>query len=522
MPSSAPTRLRSPTVHADYEPSVTSSPRTEGAAGPYLRAIRSHPLLVALITLAAFAGAAAWLALRSPDYESEAQVLVTPLPQDDRSFLGLPVVRESSEPTRVMQTAATLIDSPGAADLAARRLGRGWTRERVVESVEVEPQGESNIIAITARAEDPELAARVANTFADAGLDVRGRALRRLADSEIAELEAQRGGAQPGRLGRLRAVRSSGDPTLLLSQPAVAAAAPVGASPPLILLLALVAGFTLASGAALLIELLDRRIRDEDELGALWPVPVLAHVPKLPRRLRRAEEYSPFAMPPAVREAFRTAQVQLDQRPRDSRVIMVTSASKGDGKTTSAANLAVALVGAGHRVILVDFDIRKPDVARLLRVKSDRGLISLLASNTSLADLLVQSPDLPPLRVAPVGTEGDVVLLEALSRRVPDMLAQARALADYIVIDTAPLGEVSDALRIVDYVDDIVVVTRPGHTDRASLELTRDLLARTDHHALGLLVIGESHGAPSAYYTYGVPQARDGRSRRSAVGAALR
>jgi capsular exopolysaccharide synthesis family protein len=287
--------------------------------------------------------------------------------------------------------------------------------------------------------------------------------------------------------------------------------------------LALMAGFLLGTGTALLIEMLDRHIRDQDELLALYPLPVLARIPKLPRRLTKGRaDASPMAMPPAVREGFRTLLVQLEQRSGTNRTVMVTSATSRDGKTTSAINLAFALVGAGHRVILIDFDLRKPDIGAALGATSERGLISLLAEDVKLADLLVPAAQLPPLQVVPAGTEGDVVLLEALTRQLPQVLKEAQELADYVIIDTAPLGEVSDALRIADLVDDIVVVTRPGHTNRVNFELMRDLLEQTGKTPLGFLILGATGGPTSAYYSYGVPQRKDGAGKSRFARSAAR
>jgi capsular exopolysaccharide synthesis family protein len=192
---------------------------------------------------------------------------------------------------------------------------------------------------------------------------------------------------------------------------------------------------------------------------------------------------------------------------------MVTSATSRDGKTTSAVNLAFALVGAGHKVILIDFDLRKPDIGRVLGVEAERGLISLLAEDAKLGDLLVPAAQLPPLKVLPAGAQGDIVLLEALARRLPEFLKEAAELADYVILDTAPLGEVSDALRIADQVDGTLIVTRPGNTNRANFELMRDLLEQTGQTPLGYLVIGDMAGATSAYYAYGLPRRQDGAGR---------
>ena len=98
--------------------------------------------------------------------------------------------------------------------------------------------------------------------------------------------------------------------------------------------------------------------------------------------------------------------------------------------------------------------------------------------------------------------------------RFPLLLAEARAAADYVVIDTPPLGEFSDALRTAHDVDDVIVVTRPRHTNRNSFEVMRDLLDRTGHVPAGMVVIGGTHIAQPQYYSRGERGARVAASSR--------
>lgn len=475
--------------------------------------------------LAALLGAVLFLVMRSPSYEASADILITPLPQDDQTFLGVQVVRDSAaDPTRTMQTAANLIDTPQAAQLAAKRLGAGWTYQSVGAATDVQPKGESNILTISAKVgSSPADAARVANAYARGALDSRAATLKTQIAAAIARQRARLQGVDrsdpttrseiSSQIGQLQAVQDGHDPSLSLLQPAEPPAGSTGASKWVILLLALLAGTLLATGATLLMEMLERSVRDQDEMLALYPLPILARVPALSRRQRQAADGNPMALPPAAREAYRTLRVQIEQRGEGHRRIMVTSGSSQDGKTTSAVNLAFALVGAGHRVILIDFDLRKPGVGHVLGIEGERGLVSLLTPDVNLADALVAAPQLPPLRVLPAGGEGDVILLEALTKRLPDLLREAETLADYIVIDTAPLGEVSDALRIADVVDDVVVASRPSHTDRSHFINMRDLLQRSGITPLGYVVVGSSNGSSSSYYTYGFPGRRGTAAR---------
>jgi capsular exopolysaccharide synthesis family protein len=480
-----------------------SADRREGALTPYLRALRAHRLLVVAITALTVLAAAAWLSVRSPLYEATAQVLLTPVSGDDQAYLGLQVLRESNDPPRTAQTAASLVDSARAAELAAAEMGAGWSRARIQSRVEIEPQGQSNIVAVTARNEDPVVAARLANRYVEGALEARREALRRQSRELLATLGTPTTEAERQRASALQTVANSGDPTMSIAERAIPPEKSEAAPAWLVLALALVAGFALASGAALLRQATDRRVRDVEELLEIYPLPVLARVPVV---AKRGNGPTSLALPPAAREAYRTLQVQLDQDSVGPRVVMLTSASTGDGKTSAAVHLALALVAAGRRVILMDFDLRKPDVARRLGLEDNQGLVSLLSSSSDLSDVLVPAPRLPPLTVAPAGTgQGDVLLLSALARRLPEILDQARSMADYVILDTAPLGEVSDALRLVPFADEIVVVARPGNSMRPELELTRDYIERSGRTPIGMVLIGVTGTRASSYHSYGAP-----------------
>ena len=487
----------------------TPAPRSDGAIGPYLRAILGHKTLVALATLAGLAGCLLWLSVRSETYETQAEILVTPLPQTDETFQGLQFLRDYGEATRTIQTAAALVDSSAAAQLTARRLGTPWSREKVAAAVDVSPQGESSVLSVMARGSSGEEAAELANTFSESALTARRSALRRQVESRLESLRAREraltAAGRPGAgelaqtIGALEGVRDGNDPTLSLAERAPTPASPTGAPSWLLGLMALIAGFVIGTGLALVLELTERRVRDEDELQSILPLPVLTRSPLLSRRERRGQT----SVPPAVREAFRTLRLQLERHGGGRRTVMLTSASSGDGKTTSAVNLALSLVGGGHSVVLIDFDLRKPEVGRILGIRTERSLVATL-TGAPLSELLVSAPQLPPLQVVTAAsTEGDVALLESLRRRLPAILEEARSIADFVVLDTAPLGEVSDALTIADQVDDIIVVTRPGHTNRVNLEHVRDLLASSGLRPTGYLVVGERAGGHNTYYTHG-------------------
>jgi tyrosine-protein kinase len=489
----------------------------EGAVRPFFRALRSRVLVAITVAVAVVAGAVGGLSERKPHYEATAQVLVTPVPIDDTTYRGLPVLRESNDQTRTVQTAATLIDSRQAADHAAAALGAGWSGPLVRDAVDVKPEGQSNIIDITATAASSTLAARVANEFAAAALEVRASRLRAFVQDAIKETRAQ-SAAEPDqatplakdlrlRLGALRAIDKGDDPTLALAEAAVPPSSSSDLSPAIILAVALVAGLILAVGTALLLDALTpRRLADEYELTQLYPLQVLARLPAHGRRL--SGPAGPPVVPSRVGEVLRTLQVQLDLAPGRHRTILLTSVARADGKTTTAIEFALTLAGTGREILLIDFDLREPDVANALGLRQDPSIATLLAPDANLSTVAVNVNGVSTLTVVTARPGADLPFLEDLSGRMPELLAEALNVADYIVIDTPPVGDVSDALTIAGCVDDVILVSRLGHTPRAGLIATRDLLQATGIRPSGHIVIGGSDSASGSYAALTAPPVR--------------
>src|SRR5262249_10279655 len=152
--------------------------------GPYARAVRRHPWLVAAITVVAIVVAAAWIAKRSHEYEAAAQILVTP--STDTVVQGLALLTDTVDPARTLQTAASGLSSTRAAGGATGKLGDGWKAKTIPETAKVTPQGDSNIIAVTAKETSSTAAVAAANAAAQAALDVRAGALRTAATQQLA------------------------------------------------------------------------------------------------------------------------------------------------------------------------------------------------------------------------------------------------------------------------------------------------------------------------------------------------
>jgi Mrp family chromosome partitioning ATPase/DNA-binding winged helix-turn-helix (wHTH) protein len=449
----------------------------------YVRAIRARSLVVAVTTIAAVGVAAALLATRTPTFTSTAQLLVTPLPQDDRTFLGTTLLHDSGDPTRTVQTAAALVVSPLAAQRAARQLG-GMDQQTVERSVNVQPLGESNILSVTASSKTAQGAAQLANAYAQSALAVRGEEIRGQIDDLIQTVGPNPTAADKARLTELQSVRERGDPTLFLAQQAQQPQSSTGAPGWLVLALAAIAGFTLGSIAALLML---RRIADEGELVEVYPLPILARVPV---GGRRRDGSALLRAPGEVIEAFRSLRLQLELEDRDGGAILLTSASRREGKTLSTIDLARELIAVGRRVVLIDLDLRQPQLAARLGVVPGRDLLDVTRRDDPLADALHEVDGAPLLRLASPTSMLDARKVEEFEARLPTLMQEARSVADYVLLDGPPLGEVSDALHAVTLVDHVLVVARVGRTSRSALETVRDLLQRAGRVATGYVVVG--------------------------------
>jgi tyrosine-protein kinase Etk/Wzc len=197
---------------------------------------------------------------------------------------------------------------------------------------------------------------------------------------------------------------------------------------------------------------------------------------------------------------------ELAAKGTSGRSLMITGASWGEGKTISAASLATTIAHSGRNVILVDSDRESHILQTLGLVRrrpeaNGRAFASMNGAGGSVTDLdemVVNVPSIPHLSVLSLlsdsGDEGRSACAGAHDLR--PLLRHAIARGDWVVIDTAPLGEVSDALRIATEVSDILWVVRLRHTDRRSLVFAREQLERVGVRPHGMLILddlGPSH-----------------------------
>jgi capsular polysaccharide biosynthesis protein len=239
-----------------------------GAAPSYAEAVRRHPRVVLSIVAVAVLVGVFWLAVRSPVYQASAEILVAPVSPDDRALVGLAVVRDAAgDPTRTIQTAASLLESPSSAEAAASILAGPWTRRAAQEAVRVEPLGQTSLVAVTARASSPREAIRVANAYAAGALRMRDRIVGAQIRQRVADLTDRLAAVPPDspaasdlteRRDDLAALRGD-DPSLSLAQPAVPPARTTGTPGWLILGVILAIGLAAGAATAAALDAVERR-----------------------------------------------------------------------------------------------------------------------------------------------------------------------------------------------------------------------------------------------------------------------
>jgi Mrp family chromosome partitioning ATPase len=470
-----------------------------------MQAGRANPLLVLGVVLVTLLAAIVWIAQRSPTYEARAKILVVPLAEDRPSDPRLPLVRASGDRTRTIQTAANLLDTHRAATLAARRLGGEWTPESVAAATDVVPQGESDVLAVTARADDGRTTARVANQYAEAALEARELELRPLVAELVAEtqaeLRAQRDPASPvaaelaERLAELGTLRDGTDPTLSLAEAASIPTSPLGPSTPLILALALFAGVVLGSGSAVLKEALaPPRVMDEGELVGMTGLPVLGRIPALPLTARVPLPRRTPRVPAAAATPLRSLLLELELD--EARAIMIGSPSSRDGKTTTVMQLALILTHLGRSVLVVDLDPSRPRLATQLGVSTGDDSRKQTQAAT-WRDALLPVPGEPALEVFLAPANGRGLVAKPVLDRLNRILEEAPNDFDHVLVDAPALMEAYEALRVAPLVDADVLVVRLGRTTVEATETATQLLEGFGRRPRGLVVIGGRSAARS-------------------------
>lgn len=434
-------------------------------------------------------------------YQAAAQIEVR-APKTDANLYTLEYVPEG----RTLASTSRLIRTTAIAKLAATKLNPPPANpQSLIGLIQVTADDSSGFLTITATDSDPKRTAEVANAFAAAIEQSRSDNARESASRAIEQLQKnldelprsdRTGRTQLSQqLQRQRAIRASQDSAISLIEPAVEPTSPIAPNPGKNATLAGVLGLLLGLALAFLLENLNRKIREDREVEELTGRPLLATVP--------ASAYEPGAHSRDAWEAFQTLRASLTYFNIDRSLsrIVVTSPVKGDGKTTVSVNLAMALASAGRDVILVDADMRNPQVVDRLGITNDYGLGSVLVGDLHLDEALLDMPGLERgrLRVLRAGPPPPNPAELTASGRMQSLLSELGERAEIVVIDTPPILVVSDAMPLMEEASGVVAVCRIGQTTRDALSRLSTVVTAAGGEVLGVVVTGAKRGGLYGY-----------------------
>ncbi|GAA2081389.1 polysaccharide biosynthesis tyrosine autokinase [Aeromicrobium halocynthiae] len=378
-----------------------------------------------------------YLFLAAPQYGSDVKLFVSTPTGGQADFAAAFIV------TQRVESYADLATDPATMQRVIDRLGLDTTFEDLQGQVSSSVIPGTQTVEISVRASTPESAQRIADA----------------AGQEVIDLVAQ-----------LEEPPSGDDPTLVarVASPASISDTPVAPDVPLVLAIGILMSIFLAVLGAVLRHLLDRTLKSREDVEKATGSVVLATLPFDPD-VKKEPALSSVGGPLAEALRVLRTNLQFADLDADRQTILVSSAVPDEGKTLVATNLATSLAQSGRSVLMIDADMRNPNVADVLGLENGVGLVTVLVGRATLDEAIQEHPS----GVAFLGTgpqpPNPAEVLE--TRAMKELLATVRSMYDTVILDAPPMLPVADASILVTEVDGALLLARHGATTREQLRL---------------------------------------------------
>jgi len=440
-----------------------------------LQVLRTNWLMIIIVTVVATALAFGFAMVQPRTYRANASGIVA---AGTASDMGSALAGENLAKSRV-KSYLDVAHSRAVAQRVIDDLHLDTSPETLVSQVTASNPVDTAVIQITVSARDPELAAKIAEAW------IRGIA------AQIQSIENS-GDSKAKSIVHFRSLDA-----------AVVPDAPSSPNVKLIMAIGAVAGLAIAIVAAFVLAALDRRIRRPSQVEDNFGLSVVGSIPRHhgladDRRLvgrttaekgsrgqGETEEQESFALSESLRELRTNLRfMDVDNPPR---VITVTSSLPGEGKSTVAANLALAIAAGGDPVVLVDGDLRRPTVARSFGLPAGIGLTDVLSGQAEVDDVLQQAPGVETLQILGAGpippNPSELLGSDVMRRTLAELSEHA-----FVLVDAPPLLPVTDAAVLSVVTDGALVVGRCGKTTLDVVDQALGNIDRVKGRTLGFII----------------------------------
>jgi capsular exopolysaccharide synthesis family protein len=436
----------------------------------YLGTLRRRWLFITALALLG-AGIGFMLALNSPKmYKASSSVFVS----TQRGSSTLELVQGSTFTQNLIQSYAKLAKMPSVLSPVITKLDLQTTPAQLANSVSADNPLDTVLIEVTVTDQSPTQAALIANAVSSS-LATTVQALSPKADN--------------------------GTPAISMQQVEQAQAPnnPYAPDKRFMTLTGFVLGLAVACAYALGRQVLDTRLRTVHDIQRVTQVPLLGAIPGLRGKDAQVADFRTQTTG-ATAESFRKLAANLEFLDPDSRIrsVVVTSAVAGEGKSSTAINLALALAERSERVILVDADLRRPRIAEYCGIDGTLGLTTVLTGRAQLKDVI---EPWGPISVIPAGAvppnPNQLVTSAVMAATVNELVKQF----DIVIFDSAPLLPVADSLALSRLTDGALLVARASSTRRGQLVAAADAIDNVKGRVLGVILnrIKLGPGVPKSY-----------------------
>lgn len=505
----------------------------------YLRVLRRRKWLIVGFAVGLAVLAAVVSLRQDATYEATAQVVFRdPL----RGLNFLPGGQSFPQESPVTRSAANaeLITAPSVSEAVKRNLDTELTPDSLAATISTQVGVQTNIVSITAATGDAQLAADIANAFAEqtrrTGIAADQKDFKIIANQleerldEVRArdldpgLEALQLGNLQNQLAQVRTIQAASESVEIVSV-AEEPAAPSSPATARNTVLGGLLGLVLGLMAAFVRDSLDRRIHSAQQVGHELDLPVVGRVSNKAMGVAGlAQSNGSLPMADAEFEAFRTLRMNLAalKSPDGSvpRSVLVTSGLAQEGKSTVSMSLASAAAIAGQSVLLVECDLRRPVFEKRLGIARSPGLSDYLTGAAEPKDILQTVKLASPWTAGgaangPVPPAGSMIVISAgsqvanpaellVGQRFHDFIAKVSRAYDLVIVDSSPLLSVVDPLEIAPNVDAVLACVRADQTTVEQLRATGDSLGNIENKPIGVVVTGIKKGGPDSYdYYYG-------------------